>query len=59
MRKLIECAEMGIPQIWVVDLVNRFFQRYVGRRLIQERRFMMPERSIDFDLAEVAGLLRP
>ena len=59
MRKLIECAAMRTPQIWVVDLVNRVFQRHAGRRLIQERRFMMPERSIDFDLAEVARLLRP
>ena len=54
MRRNGNLADLGC-----VDPANRVFQRYAGRWLIQERRIIRPERSIDFDLAEVAGLLGP
>jgi Uma2 family endonuclease len=55
-RKLADYAQMGIPQIWVVDPDNGTFERYADGRLIPATHF--EQGSIRFDLAAISTLLQ-
>jgi Uma2 family endonuclease len=55
-RKLSDYAQMGIPQIWVVDPNNGTFERYESGILTPATRFDCNQ--IQFDLAAIATLLQ-
>jgi Uma2 family endonuclease len=55
-RKLADYAQMGIPQIWVVDPDNGSFERYQSGQLVPRTRF--EQAGIQFNLAEIATLLQ-
>jgi Uma2 family endonuclease len=55
-RKLADYAQMGIPQIWVVDPDNGSFEHYQSGQLARGTRF--EQQNMQFDLAEIATLLQ-
>jgi Uma2 family endonuclease len=55
-RKLADYAQMGIPQIWLVDPDSGSFDRYECGRLTPGTRF--EHGSIQFDFAQIASLLQ-
>ena len=57
-RKLDDYANMGIPQIWVIDPEDGSFSRYQDKQLLRSPSFADPTRSILFDMKEIEKLLR-
>lgn len=55
-RKLADYAQMGIPQIWVVDPESGAFERYESGLLKPATRF--EQGPIHFEVAEIATLLQ-
>jgi Uma2 family endonuclease len=59
-RKLADYAQMGIPQIWVINPetapASGSFERYEAGRLNPSNRF--EQDAIQFDMAEIAQLLQ-
>ena len=57
-EKLVDYAEMGIPQIWIVDPKTGVFKQYVDACLRPADRFDFADRGIEFDVREIAVLLQ-
>jgi hypothetical protein len=49
---------MGIPQIWIIDPDDKVWQRFEDGRLVDRDVFSLPEREIDFQMAEIGKLVR-
>ena len=58
MRKLDLYAQMGIPQIWLIDPSDPIWQRFVEGKLVDSNLFDFPERGIRFEMKEITQLLR-
>jgi Uma2 family endonuclease len=58
MRKLGDYAAMGIPQIWVIDPETKDISRFEDGQLLRQSHFSIPENGIDFEMAEIAKLVR-
>ena len=57
MIKLDLYERMRIPQIWLIDPADPVWQRYVNGRLEDCETFSLPERGIQFEMAEIAKLV--
>lgn len=55
-QKLAEYAQMGIPQIWVIDPDLGTFERYQSGHLIPATRF--EQGKIQFDVAQIGTFLQ-
>jgi len=55
-RKLQEYAQMGIPQIWVIDPQDGSFDRYLDGHTQPASRF--DQGNIQFEVVEIAKLLQ-
>jgi Uma2 family endonuclease len=57
-EKLDDYADMGIPQIWIVDPKTGVFKQYADSCLRPATRFDLADRGIQFEVSEIAGLLQ-
>jgi Uma2 family endonuclease len=57
-RKLDDYANMGIPQIWVIDPEDGSYWRYLAGELLKAELFEEPKRGIYFRIEEIGKLVR-
>ena len=58
MRKLGDYEGMGIPAIWVIDPETGVFERFENGQLSRREQWSLPERGMEFAVAEIAKLVR-
>ncbi|HEX4322903.1 MAG TPA: Uma2 family endonuclease [Acidobacteriaceae bacterium] len=58
MRKLDLYAQMGIPQIWLIDPSDPVWQRFENGKLVDRDLFDLSGRGIRFEMKEITQLLR-
>lgn len=44
---------MGVSEIWVADPASGSFDRFANGELVRRERFVLPERRIELDAAEI------
>ncbi len=58
MRKLALYEQMGIGQIWMIDPEQPVWQRFHAGKLADADEFSLPERGMNFSMAEIGALVR-
>ena len=58
MRKFELYAQMGIPQIWLIDPSDPVWQRFENGKLVDTDIFDLSARGIRFEMKEIDQLLR-
>ncbi len=57
-RKLEDYAQMGVPEIWVVDPRAGTFSRFEDGQLLRRERFSVSNRVINFPVSAIAELVQ-